>query len=69
MRAARLAPTAGTPTVGKYRWYRHVSHHKVLDYLMLGWHIAEVDIGIHRNEYQVFMVWLCDCPMKEPKYV
>lgn len=45
---------------------RFVPHHRVLDYLMVGWHILVPDAGTHRREYSVIMAWLCTCKTKEP---
>ena len=45
--------------------FRYVTHDRVLDYLMCGWHIAAADIG-HHSFYGVLMQWLCDCEMVEP---
>lgn len=47
--------------------FRFVRHERVLDYLMCGWHIAQVDLG-HHSEWAVLMQWLCECPMVEPKH-
>ena len=46
--------------------FRYVTHDRVLDYLMCGWHIATVDIG-HHGFYGVLMQWTCNCKMVEPK--
>ncbi len=45
--------------------FRYVTHDRVLDYLMCGWHIAVVDLG-HHSFYGVLMQWMCQCPMIEP---
>jgi hypothetical protein len=41
-------------------------HHRVLDYLMCGWHILVPDAGMHRVGYSVILAWLCDCKIVEP---
>lgn len=45
--------------------FRFVAHERVLDYLMVGWHIATVDLG-HHSQYSVLLQWLCPCQMVEP---
>jgi hypothetical protein len=41
---------------------RYVQHHRVVDYLLLGWmHAANL------NEYAALMIWPCSCPFVEPK--
>jgi hypothetical protein len=45
--------------------YRFVAHHRVHDYLNVGWHIASADIG-HHSAWSVLMHWPCDCKMVEP---
>jgi hypothetical protein len=47
------------------RVFRYVRHPDVIDYLRLGWHIAEADLGRH-SEWAILMEWLCQCNMVEP---
>ncbi len=49
-----------------HKWFRFVPHHRVRDYLELGWNVATVDLG-HHGEYSVLLQWLCACPLIEPR--
>lgn len=51
----------------KYKTFRYVVHYRVEDYLRLGWHIAQVDLGHHRCEWSILMEWLCECKIVEPR--
>lgn len=46
--------------------FRLVRHHRVQDYLNVGWHIAQHDL-LHHGDWSVLLTWLCDCPVVEPK--
>ena len=46
--------------------FRIVTHERVLDYLMCGWHIAVADLGLPHNNWSVLMQWLCPCNPVEP---
>ena len=45
--------------------FRIVTHERVLDYLMCGWHIAEADLGPYM-QWAVILQWLCPCNPVEP---
>ena len=47
------------------RTYRYVPHHRVHDFLVLGWVVACTDLG-HHSYYAVLMEWLCGCKRVEP---
>jgi hypothetical protein len=47
--------------------FRYVPHERVLDYLLIGWHIGVSDLGHHSN-YAVLLRWLCTCKPVEPHY-
>jgi hypothetical protein len=47
--------------------FRWVSHSRVLDYLLCGWHIAIPDLGHPHSQWSVGLSWLCNCKMVEPK--
>jgi len=47
--------------------FRYVPHDKVLAYARLGWSIADTLEHCHHGEYSILMVWMCPCPMVEPK--
>jgi hypothetical protein len=46
--------------------FHFAAHDRVLDYLMCGWHIINVDLA-HHSEYGVLLEWLCDCPVTSPR--
>jgi hypothetical protein len=47
------------------RWVRYVRHERVDAFLRCGWMLA-FDIGGAHREWSVGMVWLCECPLREP---
>jgi hypothetical protein len=49
------------------RIFRYATHERVLDYLLLGWHIACADLGPPHGQYAVLLEWLCACPRAEPR--
>lgn len=46
--------------------YKYVVYDQVYDYFECGWHLAAWNLGGHRNEYSVLMVWCCDCTPAYP---
>jgi hypothetical protein len=48
-------------------WHvRYVKHHRVIDYLWLGWMVV-ADLGSTHGEFSVLMSWPCACRIVEPK--
>lgn len=41
--------------------YQLVSHDRVLNYLLCGWHIVQPDLGAYHSQFGVLMAWLCKC--------
>jgi hypothetical protein len=47
--------------------YRYVEHHRVHDFALCGWHIADTLNDTPHGQYSILMVWLCDCPCVVPR--
>jgi hypothetical protein len=46
-------------------YYRFVPHHRVIDYMRLGWAWA-ADLGDYHGEWCCLMCWPCNCRCVEP---
>jgi hypothetical protein len=49
------------------RYYRYVPHLLIDDYLRMGWMLAPIWEAGHMDHYRMTMMWLCKCPVAEPK--
>ena len=47
-------------------YHRYVLHHRVPDYLLLGWMAFPTLDGTHHGFWSVHCAWLCDCKPVEP---
>lgn len=49
------------------RAHKFVRHHDAIDHLRLGW-LALPDLdGTSHGQWSVLCVWLCSCPLVQPK--
>jgi hypothetical protein len=49
-------------------WHvRYVSHYRIMEYLRLGWMVANDLGGTVHGEFSVLMSWPCSCKVVEPR--
>jgi hypothetical protein len=46
--------------------FRYVPHHRVADYLLIGW-MWSADLGHIHGEWCALCAWPCGCKLAEPK--
>jgi hypothetical protein len=50
-------------------FHRWVRHHRVMDYLRLGWLALPSLDGTHHGCWSVHCIWLCNCEAVEPREI
>lgn len=51
-------------TAAIHKWVRH---QQALDYCRVGWMPLPSLDGTHHGEWSVHMIWLCRCPVVQPR--